>query len=158
MITFNITKIAFDSTISFAKNLTTNFSNKMQKNTRFSLLDVIIKFLTFVIFKLYTIIKLSTFAIIKSSTLAINESENVTNSNNEDEINELIVESTIQTRTKLITFIALSKMTKQFLHVIIFKRKRDSTNEKERDEHRDKITRAMFALLAQNLENTINDE
>ena len=39
-------------------------------------------------------------------------------------IDELIVKSTVQTRAKLIVFIKLSSAFKQFLHVIISKRKK----------------------------------
>ena len=158
MVAPNTTTAAPDPTIPFAEDLATGSSDKMQKDTRSSVPDVAIKPLVSAIFKLYTAIKPSALAATKPpSPKAINESEDATSSNNEDEINELIVESTIQTRAKLDALIA-SKMTKQFLHVAILKRKRDSTNEEERDEHRDKITRAMLALLAQDLDDTINDE
>ena len=78
------------------------------------------------------------------------ESKNyVDDVNDSFEINELIVEFTIHIRTKLTIFTMSSlKKMQQFLHVVILKRKRiDFTNENERDEHRDKIARVMFALL-----------
>ena len=67
------------------------------------------------------------------------------------EVNELIAESTIHTRAKLAALtVSPPKKVQQFLHVAIPKRKRiDSTDEDERDEHRDKIARAMLALLGE---------
>ena len=78
--------------------------------------------------------------------------------NDESEINEFIAKSTVQTRAKLIVLIKLLSTFKQFLHVTISKRKRKITsNEKKRDEHRDKIVRIMLILITQDFDriNTI---
>ena len=83
----------------------------------------------------------------------------IDDTNDLSKVNEMIVESIVQTRAKLIALTTSSKMTKQFLHVVISKRKRDDvTNEKKRDEHRDKIARVMLALLTQNLNETNNEK
>ena len=79
-------------------------------------------------------------------------------SNENDEINELIAKSTIQTRVKLTSFTKSSRMIQQFLHVIIFKRKRNVTNEKKRDEHRSKIARVMMIFLIENLDTLDNEK
>ena len=94
-----------------------------------------------------------------NTTVFENEkNENVTY-NDKFESNELTAKSSVQTRTKLTTFTFSSSIIKRFLHVIIFKRKRENaTDEEERDEHRDKITRVMMTLLAQNLKNIEIDE
>lgn len=68
-------------------------------------------------------------------------------------------ESAVQTRAKAAATAPQSKMVKQFLHVAIPKRKReDKTDEEERFEHRQKIARAMTALLAQDFDSTDSEE
>ena len=87
------------------------------------------------------------------------EGQYIDSTNNPAEVNEMTAESTVQTRAKLAALTTPPKMTKQFLHVAIPKRKRDDvTDEEERDEHRNKIARAMLALLAQDLNETDNEE
>ena len=87
------------------------------------------------------------------------EGQYIDSTNNFAEVNEITAESTVQTRAKLAALTTPLKMTKQFLYVAIPKRKRDDvTDEEERDEHRDKIARAMLALLAQDLNETDNEE
>ena len=69
-------------------------------------------------------------------------------SDDQIETDELTAESTVQTRAKLAALTTSSRMIKQFLHVTIFKRKRETaTDEEKRDEHRDKIARVMMILL-----------
>ena len=79
-------------------------------------------------------------------------------SDENDEINELIAESTVQTRVKLASLTKSSRMIQQFLHVTIFKRKRDATDEKKRDEHRSKVARVMMTLLIENLDTFDNEK
>ena len=79
-------------------------------------------------------------------------------SNENDEINELIAKSTIQTRVKLTSFTKSSRMIQQFLHVIISKRKRNVTDEEKRDEHRNKVARVMMILLIENLDTLDNEK
>ena len=86
------------------------------------------------------------------------DKKNATNSNDKSEINKFTIESTIQTRTKLTILTISSRITKQFLHVIIFKRKRKLTNEKKRNEHRNKIARVMFVFFIQNFDDKNNNE
>ena len=87
------------------------------------------------------------------------EGQYIDSTNDFAEVNEITTESTVQTRAKLAALTTPPKMTNQFLHVAIPKRKRDDvTDEEERDEHRDKIARAMLALLAQDLNETDNEE
>ena len=86
------------------------------------------------------------------------DKNNATNSNDKNEINEFTIKSTIQTKTKLTILTISSRMTKQFLHVIIFKRKHKLIDEKKRNEHRKKIARVMFVFLIQNLDNTCNNK
>ena len=51
--------------------------------------------------------------------------------------------------------IKLSSTLKQFLHIIISKRKRETASDEEkRDEHRNKIARAMLALIIQDFNET----
>ena len=70
-------------------------------------------------------------------------------------IDEFIAKSTIQIQTKLIIFIKSSSIFKQFLHVIISKwEKKVASNEKKRDEHRDKIVRIMLILIIQDFDKT----
>ena len=78
-------------------------------------------------------------------------------SNENDEINEFIAKSTIQTRVKLTSLTKISRMIQQFLHVIIFKRKRNVINEKKRNEHQNKVARVMMIFLFENLD-TFNNE
>ena len=98
--------------------------------------------------------------IVKKSNLVNDSKEQyIDDTNDPSKVNEMTIESTVQTRAKLAALTTSPKMTKQFLHVVISKRKRDdATNEKERDEHRDKIARAMLALLTQDLNKTNNEE
>ena len=87
------------------------------------------------------------------------EGQYIDSTNDFIEVNEITTESTIQTRAKLAALTTPLKITKQFLHVAILKRKRDDvTDEEERDEYRDKIARAMLALLAQDLNEIDNEE
>ena len=79
-------------------------------------------------------------------------------SDENDEINELIAESTVQTRVKLASLTKSSRMIQQFFHVIISKRKRDATDEKKRDEHRSKIARVMMTFLIENLDTLDNEK
>ena len=80
-------------------------------------------------------------------------------SDDQIETDELTAESTVQTRAKLAALTTSPRMIKQFLHVTISKRKREAaTDEEERDEHRDKIARAMMTLLIQELDETDSDE
>ena len=79
-------------------------------------------------------------------------------SDENDEINELTAESTVQTRAKLASLTKPPRMVQQFLHVAIPKRKRDATDEEERDEHRSKVARAMMALLSEDLVTLDNEE
>ena len=84
--------------------------------------------------------------------------EKDTYTNDDIENNELTAESSVQTRAKLAALTTPSRSVQQFLHVTISKRKRDSTDEQERDEHRDKIHRAMMALLVQESCKSNSDE
>ena len=68
---------------------------------------------------------------IKSMNAKKNDEFNDT-SNENDEINELIAKSTIQTRVKLTSLTKSSRMIQQFLHVIISKRTRCYKREKAR--------------------------
>ena len=87
------------------------------------------------------------------------EEQYIDDVNDVAKINELIVESTIQTRIKLASLTTSSRQMQQFLHVVISKRKRhDAIDEEERDEHKDKIHRVMLTLLAQDFEETKNEE
>ena len=79
-------------------------------------------------------------------------------SDENDEINELIAESTVQTRVKLASLTKSSRMIQQFLHVIISKRKRNVTDEEKRDEHRNKVARVMMILLIENLDTLDNEK
>ena len=79
-------------------------------------------------------------------------------SDENDEINEFIAKSTIQTRVKLASFTKSSRMIQQFLHVIISKRKRNVTDEEKRDEHRNKVARVMMILLIENLDTLDNEK
>ena len=73
--------------------------------------------------------------------------------NDSFEIDELIVESSMQTRVKLITFTTSFttsfKSMQQFLYIVILKRKKNFIDVEKRDEHRDKIARVMLAFLTQ---------
>ena len=84
--------------------------------------------------------------------------EFIDTSDEKNEVNEFTAKSTIQTRVKLAFLIKSSRMIQQFLHVAIFKRKRDITDEKKRDEHRSKIARAMMTLLIENFDTCEHDE
>ena len=88
----------------------------------------------------------------------IPEDQCVEDQDDSAEVNELTAESTVQTRAKLAS-LTPPKPAQQFLHVAIPKRKRqDATDEEERDKHRDKIARAILALLAQDSEDTEDEE
>ena len=94
-----------------------------------------------------------------NSTVSEDEENQDVTYNDKSENNELTAESSVQTRAKLAALTTPSPMVRRFLHVAIPKRKReDATDEEERDEHRDKIARAMMALLAQDLKDTETDE
>ena len=79
-------------------------------------------------------------------------------SNEKNEINEFIAKSTIQTRVKLTFFTKFSRMMQQFFHVTIFKRKRNITNEKKRNEHRNKIARVIMIFLIENFDTCEHDK
>ena len=85
-----------------------------------------------------------------------NEFNDILNEN--DKINEFVAKSTIQTRVKLTSFTKSSRMIQQFLHVIIFKRKRNVINEKKRNEHQNKIARVMMTFLFENLDTFDNEK
>ena len=78
--------------------------------------------------------------------------EFIDTSNEKNEINEFIAKSTIQTRIKLTFFTKFSRIMQQFFHVTIFKRKRNITNEKKRNEHRNKIARVIMIFLVENFD------
>ena len=78
--------------------------------------------------------------------------------NENDEINEFIAKSTIQSRVKLTSLTKSSRMIQQFFHVIIFKRKRNIINEKKRNKHRSKVARVMMIFLFENLDTFDNEK
>ena len=94
---------------------------------------------------------------IKSMNAKKNDEFNDTSDKN-DEINEFIAKSTIQTRVKLASFTKSLRMIQQFFHVIVSKRKRNVTNEKKRDEHRNKVARVMMTFLFENLDTFDNEK
>ncbi len=75
-----------------------------------------------------------------------------------EEVNELTAESTVQTRAKLASLTSPPRTAQQFLHVATKRKRHDSTDEEERDEHRDKIVRAMLAFLAHESDGNENKE
>ena len=66
---------------------------------------------------------------------------------NEFEIDKLTAKLTVQIRAKLTALIKLLSVFEQFLHVTIPKQKKVVSDEKKRDEHRDKIARVMLILI-----------
>ena len=60
--------------------------------------------------------------------------------------------STNNDSLKLIFFTKFSRMIQQFFHVTIFKRKRNITNEKKRNEYRNKIARVIMIFLIENFD------
>ena len=94
---------------------------------------------------------------VKSTNAKKNDDFNDTSDEN-DEINEFIAKSTVQTRVKLASLTKSSRMIQQFLHVTVSKRKRDATDEKKRDEHRSKVARVMMTLLFENLDTLDNEK
>ena len=87
----------------------------------------------------------TTFNFIVDSIFIINQDVKY---NDKFKIDEFIAKLTIQTQTKLIIFIKSSSIFKQFLHVIILKRKKKvALNEEKRNEYRDKIARIMLTLI-----------
>ena len=94
---------------------------------------------------------------VKSMNAKKNNEFNDTSDEN-DEINEFIAKSIVQTRVKLTSLTKSSRMIQQFLHVIISKRKRNVIDEKKRDEHRNKIARVMMIFLFENLDTLDNEK
>ena len=145
------------------------FEKRFIEKSRKTAISMIFAFtIIFVVFILVTLSIFLEFAIfesknetrakIKSINAKKNDEFNDISNKNDDEIDEFIAKSTIQTRVKLASFTKSSHMIQQFFHVIISKRKRNVTNERKENEYRNKIARVMMIFLIENLDTFDNEK